>query len=129
MREEGILVSFDGTSAVIETEQKEECTKCCSCKASSPRRIRVSLEKVRGINVGDKVYIDMDPRAMMRVYMLLYAIPLVSFVFGIIVLYAATVSPVISFMGAIIITIAAYGIIGRYIGKTGSFSPKIHPKR
>ena len=125
MKEEGRVVSVKDGLAVIETDPREACTKCCSCRAAKPQRITVKGDKAEGLRAGDKVEINVGTSSMMKVYMLLYALPAAVFLAAILSLYFVTASPVISFAGALAATVASYVFSGRYIAEHVNISPDV----
>jgi positive regulator of sigma E activity len=129
MKEEGIVIKIGKDTATIEIPPRKECTKCCSCGASGPRRTVVSGDKAKGLRVGDRVEIDIETGSMMRVYILLYALPLAAFVMAALILHAVFRSPAASFAGAIISTIITYMLVGFYIRRNPGFSPDVCVKR
>ena len=128
MKEEGKIIKIDGTEAVIEVSPQEVCSKCGSCGAAKPRRVTVSAEKKAGLGVGDRVEVEVDTSSMMKVYILVYGIPLLAFLISIFSLYLISASPLVSFGGAILATVVIYVFIGRYMRSRPGFSPEICAK-
>ncbi len=126
MKEEGIVVQVGEGFAVVEVGPREECHKCASCAAARPRRLTVSGEDAEGLAVGDPVEVEIACSSMMRVYLLLYAVPLAAFVGAVFVLHAITRSPVISFIGALAATVIAYMCVGLCMRRKGGVSPEVH---
>ena len=129
MKEEGIVIKIEKDTAVIEIPPRKECSKCCSCGASRPRRITVSDGKAEDLKAGDRVGIDIDTSSMMHVYILLYGFPLAAFVGGVFLLHTVFGSPIVSFMGGIAVTGGAYMLVGVYIRRNFRFSPDICVKK
>jgi positive regulator of sigma E activity len=129
MKEEGKIIKIEGSEAVIEVSPQEACSKCCSCGAARARRVTVSADKTAGLSVGDIVEVEVDTSSMMKVYILMYGIPLVAFLFSIFSLYLVSSSPPVSFVGAILATGIIYLFIGRYMRSRPGFSPEICAKR
>ena len=129
MREEGVVTKIIGADAVVEISPKEACSKCCSCGASEPRQIIVAGEQVKGLKAGDHVDVEINTRSMMRVYILMYMVPLIIFVGVVLCLHAFLGAPVISFIGALAATAIGYIFIGRYIRGHGAFVPNIRLKK
>ena len=73
--------------------------------------------------------IDIDTSSMMQVYLLLYGFPLAAFLGGLLILHTVLRSPVISFLGAIAATAAAYALVGCYIRRNLRFSPEVCVKK
>jgi positive regulator of sigma E activity len=125
MKEEGTVVSINGNSVLIEISPHEECTKCCSCGANKPRQVTVSGEKAKELKVGDRVRVEIDPSIMMKLYMVLYAVPLGVFVAVVLLLFYFSGAPLLSFSGAIVCTAGSYFVAGRLIGANPAFAPEI----
>ncbi|MGD2278570.1 MAG: SoxR reducing system RseC family protein [Candidatus Omnitrophota bacterium] len=129
MKEEGTVVEVGETSAVIEIKAHEECHKCGLCRVARARRITVSGEDAKGLIVGERVEIELESSVMLKLYFLIYGMPLAAFAGTALLLHAATESPVLSFTGAILATVIAYIAAGTYTKKSPDFTPKIHRGR
>ncbi len=125
MKEQGIVIEITDSEATIRINAHEACTKCCSCKGKDDQTITISGKKREGLNVGDNVEVDIEEGSMLRVYSLLYAVPLVVFVVAILTLYSVLSSPILSFMGAIAFVVVTYFIVSRYIKKLSDLAPNI----
>ena len=117
MKEKGKVISVRGGEAVIEVMPAEACTKCCSCSAARQRRVRVGLEKMPEVSPGDDVTIEIATSSMMRIYLLIYALPLAVFTAVLFGVYAVSASSVCSFASALAGTAITYFLISRYIKK------------
>ncbi len=125
MKEEGTVVRVDGNSASIEIRPHEECAKCCSCGAHKPRQITVSGEKEKKLKVGDRVMVEIDPSIMMKLYLILYAMPLGVFAIAVLLLYYLSGSPLLGFTGAIVCTAGTYFAAGWLIRNNPVFTPRV----
>jgi len=125
MREEGIVKSIKNGNVIVETVPPEGCKGCASCGAASPRAISLNLSEFKDIKEGDCVTIDVQETAMMKVYILLYAIPLAVFVLSILLTYVLFREPLWSFISALLATCFVYVYVGRYVKGRSEFSPKI----
>lgn len=125
MKEEGIVIKIENGDVVIETKPKEVCTKCCSCGAGRPQRVTISGEKAKGLKEGDRVEVEVETGSMMKVYLLLYGLPLAIFVGTVLVLYAVSNSPLISFFGGAAGTVITYFFVGYFVRKNQDFIPDI----
>ena len=125
MKEHGKVVEAGSDTVVVEVKPHEECHKCGVCGAGRPRRISVSGETARGFSVGDEVEVEIESSEMLKLYSFLYGIPLVAFAGTVLVLYAVTKSPVLSFIGALAVTALAFAVAGIYVKKYPGFVPKI----
>ena len=115
MKEKGTVMSLEGGAAVIEITPADACTKCCSCSAAKPKRVRIDGSNMPEVAVGDMVTVDIDTSSMMRVYLMIYALPLLVFVGALLGAYAVTASPILSFTAGLAGTAITYFIISRYI--------------
>jgi positive regulator of sigma E activity len=123
MKEKGTVISVKGGEAVIEVMPAEACTKCCSCSASRQRRVKVGREKAPGVSPGDDVTIEIDTSSMMKIYLVIYAVPLLVFTGVLFGVYAASESSIYSFVSALVGTVITYYLISRYIKKYPLFLP------
>lgn len=126
MKCKGIIRSIDKASATVEFDESGACSKCCSCDMTKRgRSIAVGLDKVEGLEEGDAVEFEIKTASMMRIYVLLYGAPLVSFVGTMLVVYAILRNPIFSFFGALITTIITYLLIGIYMKQSTGIMPDI----
>lgn len=123
MKETGKVISVNGGQALIEVIPAEACTKCCSCSASRPRRVKVGREKVPRVAPGDLVTIEIDTSSMMRIYLVIYAVPLLVFTGVLFGVYAVSASSILSFVLALTGTAITYYLVSRYIKKYPMFLP------
>lgn len=125
MKEEGKVIRAEKGIAVVEITPSEQCTKCCSCGASKARQVTVAGEEASSLAVGQKVRVEIDSSVMMRLYLLIYAVPLTVFISAVILLHTFTGSPIISFAGALAATVAVYLFVGHFIKRNPRFSPTV----
>jgi positive regulator of sigma E activity len=125
MKEEGKVIRADKDLAVIEITPSEKCTKCCSCGASKARQVTVTGENATGLAAGQRVKIDIESSVMMRLYLMIYAVPLAVFVATVIILHLFTESPIISFTVALAATILVYMGMGYFLKRDPRFSPTV----
>ncbi|MBU0570442.1 MAG: SoxR reducing system RseC family protein [Candidatus Omnitrophica bacterium] len=128
MQENGVVKGIKDGVATVEIIPWDECKTCGSCGAAQPRSIKVSADDFGDIRCGDPVTVNVAPPAMLKVYLLLYAVPLVVFVGLILTGYAVSGHPLWSFVGAILATICVYVLIGRYMRNKPEFLPQICPR-
>ena len=115
MKEKGTVRRLEAGAAVIEIVPPDACTKCCSCSAAKPKRVRIDGSNMPEVAVGDTVTVEIDTSSMMKVYLMIYALPLLVFVCALLGAYAVTDSPVLSFTAGLAGTAITYFIISRYI--------------
>ncbi|MFH1665140.1 MAG: SoxR reducing system RseC family protein [Candidatus Omnitrophota bacterium] len=117
MKEEGRVVKVEGGEVTVEVMAAEVCTKCCSCGAAKTRYVTIGEEKAAGLVVGDKVEVEVEASDMMRMYMLLYALPLIVFIAVVFITHAATGSPLLSVLFAIGGIIGSFAAVALYLKK------------
>jgi len=129
MKERGTVKSVCKDSIAIEIVPPEECSKCSSCGAAKSRIINVDPSGFdEDVRRGDQVTVDVGAVTMMKVYALLYMIPLTVFVVSLLGTFAVIKHPLWSFISALLTTCCAYVLIGRYIKKRPEFHPTVCKK-
>lgn len=127
MKEKGKVVSIEEGDAVVALDSREACSKCCACDPTKRgSNITVRSPQAEGLSVGDTVEVEITCTSMMKIYTILYGVPLLVFVGIMLVIYGLSKSPVASFAGAIISTILTYLLIGYYIKRTSGIMPDIN---
>ncbi|MDP8299498.1 MAG: SoxR reducing system RseC family protein [Candidatus Tantalella remota] len=126
MKERGTVKNVGKDSIAIEIVPPEECSKCSSCGAAKSRIINVDPSGFdEDVRKGDHVTVDVGAVTMMKVYALLYMIPLTVFVVSLLGTYAVIKHPLWSFISAVLATGFVYACVGRYVKKSPEFYPKI----
>ena len=125
MKENGVVKKINDGVVTVEIIPPEECKGCGSCGAAQPRFVNVNADGLGDIQEGTPVTVNVDAPAMLKVYLLLYGVPLVVFVSLILVVYAILGNPLWSFAIAVLTTVSVYGLIGRYMKNKPEFLPKI----
>jgi len=129
MKERGVVREIKGKEAIIEVMPGEECTKCCSCGSSRPRRITVAPEEINGAVTGDEVEVEIMTGSMMKVYFLVYGLPLMVFVVSILAAHKLSGSPAVSFLSAIVATTGAYLLVGKAFKARPGLTPLIRVRK
>ena len=129
MKEKCIITKITDKEIFLETLPGEQCSKCCSCNAGSPRHIVVTKDKAGNVAEGDKVEINVHTKSMMKIYIMLYALPLAVFVGSILVLSMFLPSPIWNFLHSLLLTLVAYLFIGIYIRRHTYFLGDIKVKK
>jgi positive regulator of sigma E activity len=125
MKENGVVKGIKNGVVTVEIIPPEECKGCGSCGAAQPRFVNVSADDLEDIQEGAPVTVNVAAPAMLKVYLLLYGIPLVVFVALILAGYAILGNPLWSFAIAIFATVCVYVLIGRYMKNKPEFLPTI----
>lgn len=85
MREKAIVVSKKGNKAEVEVIRTSACAKCKACSLGSEKKvIKVWVQNDANANVGQVVEIEIENRALISATFIMYVIPLVSFLLGVI---------------------------------------------
>ncbi len=129
MKEDGVVKEIKYGRVTVEIIPSDECKGCGSCGAAQPRSVKVGADGLGDIRKGDCVTVNVETPTMLKVYLLLYAVPLVVFVGLILIGYAVSGHPLWSFTGAVLATVCAYVLIGRYMKNKPEFSPQICSKQ
>ncbi|MFH1310138.1 MAG: SoxR reducing system RseC family protein [Candidatus Omnitrophota bacterium] len=129
MKQTGRIVKIEKKILTIEFEKHEACTKCCSCSAGKIKRIEVPQKQCQNFLPGERVDIEINSARMLKVYILLYGLPLIIFTAIICVIYFFTNSSIKSFLAALTATIITYLILGVYIKTKEGFSSEIVVKK
>lgn len=82
--ERGIVVETSGASARVRTLPQEACDGCPSCGTCGAQRESAELEVLNpvGARPGDRIVVDLDHRAFLKVTFLLYVLPVVALMAG-----------------------------------------------
>ncbi|MBL7072913.1 MAG: SoxR reducing system RseC family protein [Candidatus Omnitrophica bacterium] len=129
MKEVGKIIEVTDKFVVVETDVHEKCSKCCSCQASRGRQVSIRKKRDEFFSIGDKVEIVVETKSMMRVYLLLYAVPLVIFISGVLAAHVITRSPIMSFAAGIAVLILCYAVLSIHIKNRHGFSDEISVKK
>ncbi|MBD3379037.1 MAG: hypothetical protein GF408_01075 [Candidatus Omnitrophica bacterium] len=126
MKETGYIVEIKDNELIIEIRPHEACSKCCSCGAGKKRQMTVSSSGISDPAIGDKVGVEIDDSVMLRVYGLVYGIPLVIFTMGIVLSYLfLTRSPGVSFLVGLILMGASFFLTTRVFKNNPKYSPRV----
>ncbi|MBD3426968.1 MAG: hypothetical protein GF409_07055 [Candidatus Omnitrophica bacterium] len=125
MKEKGTVIKKEKDQAVIEIQSDEACSKCCSCGGAHPRRLTVSGQEAEKLATGQKVMVEMEEAMMLKIYAMVYGLPLAVFVVTVIIIHYLTSSPGISFSLALAATVLAYLLAGALIRREKGFSPTV----
>jgi len=129
MREKGIIKDIENGIATIETVPSDECRGCKTCGSSSPKTLRMGLDAGEGLMPGDQVEIEVPSSSMMKVYLLLYAVPLTVFLGTALLIYMICFDPLLSFAGSLAATVSAYFLVAFYLRDRKEYMPRICAKR
>jgi positive regulator of sigma E activity len=125
MKEHGKVIKIDRGEALVEIEPEGTCTKCASCNASGKRYTAIPAEKAASLKEGDLVEIEVSGKELVKVYLLLYALPLAVFTLSVLMCDLFKCSPPVSFGSAILATAAVYLVAGRTAKKYGAMNCKV----
>lgn len=93
MNKTGVVIRKDMNKAVIQIERTGECgDKCASCSASCKvPNMEVEVENTLDAEIGDYVNISIGKKTLITSSFILYTIPLISFILGVIIGYNISV--------------------------------------
>lgn len=83
-REEGIVIGVEKETATVKTSRSAACEGCASqgsCMAKG-NDMEVRVDNVAGAGVGDRVVIEFDSGALLKVTFLLYVFPVICLLVG-----------------------------------------------
>lgn len=87
MEEHGIVVEDNGSTVIIKAKRTSACDSCSSsksCHSVSDEEMLVEADDPIGAKVGDRVAYEVKASAIIKAGMLLYLVPLLSFIFGLV---------------------------------------------
>jgi len=85
LREKALVVSKKGNKAEVEVIRTSACAKCRACSLGSEKKVlKLWVQNDVNADVGQVVEIEIENRAMLSAAFIMYAIPLFSFIFGVI---------------------------------------------
>ncbi len=87
MEEQGVVVENRGATVLIKTERKSACESCASkksCHSISETEMLIEAENPVGAGVGDMVIYEIGAGSVIKAGMLLYLVPLLSFILGVV---------------------------------------------
>ncbi len=87
MEEHGVVVENKGATVLIKTERKSACESCASkkiCHSIGETDMIIEVDNPVGADVGDMVIYEVGAGSVIKAGMLLYLVPLLSFIFGIV---------------------------------------------
>lgn len=87
MEEHGVVVENKGATVLIKTERKSSCDSCASkklCQSIGETDMLIEADNPVGANVGDLVVYEVGAGSVIKAGMLLYLVPLLSFILGIV---------------------------------------------
>ncbi len=87
MEEHGIVVEDNGAIVLIKAKRTSACDSCSSsksCHSVSDTEMLVEADDPVGAKVGDRVAYEVKASAIIKAGMLLYLVPLLSFIFGLV---------------------------------------------
>ncbi len=87
MEEHGVVVENKGATVLIKTERKSACDSCSSsksCHSISETEMLIEADNPVGADVGDMVVYEVGAGSVIKAGMLLYLVPLLSFILGVV---------------------------------------------
>ena len=133
MREKGIVRAIEGGEAVVSLKRHSACPGCKACSVSSNGDITIKAAIAGQVKAGDEVTLEIDSSSMIKAIVLVYLLPAVFFIIG--VLAGLKIAPSIGihkhkeliaiFTGALLLAVSLF--LARQYGKTksGTYQAKI----
>lgn len=85
MQKAGVLLSVDKNIAIVEIQKHSSCSNCSGCKLGYDNSaLEAEVYNEIGAKVGELVYIDMESKQVLFAAFIMYVIPLISLLAGII---------------------------------------------
>ena len=87
MEEHGVVVESKGAVVLIRAKRTSACDSCASsksCHSISDEEMLVEADDPIGAEVGDRVIYEVSASAIIKAGMLLYLVPLLSFILGLV---------------------------------------------
>lgn len=87
MEEHGVVIRKEGQKAVIKAERTGACDSCSSkksCAQASDAEMLIEADDPVGVKAGDKVVFAVSAGSVLKAGMLLYLLPILSFIAGVV---------------------------------------------
>ena len=99
MAEKGLVTNIKDNYAVVRLTRQEACAKCRACIAGmSEQDMFIEAENACNAEIGDWVYVDLRDNGFLNAVLIMYGIPLIGLLAGILIGYFA-ISPALGFDG------------------------------
>jgi len=129
----GVIVRLDAGNAIVGVKRDTACGKCKVCPSGTQEDVLIKIPNDINGKPGDIVGIDMEPSKVLQAAAIVYVIPLVGLIIG--VLAGIGIAPelnldseLVGVAGGILFTMLAFlgiKLIEPYFKKKGCFTPKI----
>lgn len=83
MEQCGVIVGLDDGNAIVSIKRDTACGKCKACPSSNENEVLIKVLNNINAQPGDKVGITMEPSKILRAAAIVYGIPLVGLVVGV----------------------------------------------
>lgn len=131
--EVGEVIGKESGKLIVRMERKEACAKCRACTAGMKKEdMIIRAENICNAEIGNKVDIVLDNADFMKATLIMYGIPFVAFMIGILGGYYGALSmginngEIIGVVAGIIFVVITYLVIHSQESKfkKGNFVPK-----
>ena len=88
MEEKGLIVKDNGPTVVIRTERTTACDSCATksaCYSASSTEALIEADNPVGAHLGDKVVFTVSAGSVVKAGLLLYLVPILSFIAGVVI--------------------------------------------
>jgi sigma-E factor negative regulatory protein RseC len=138
MEEEGVVVKDKAGRVTIKARRSTSCESCASkgtCSAGADTDMLIEADNPVGAGVGDRVVFSVGAASVIKAGLLLYLVPIVSFIFGVVL--GQTVAArfwtgwnpdlVSGGLGVVFLVLAYFGLrlYGSYASRHKSFGPRV----
>lgn len=83
MEQCGVIVGLDDGNAIVSVKRDTACGKCKVCPSDSQEDILIKIPNDKNGKPGDIVGIDMEPSKLLQAAVIVYFIPLVGLILGV----------------------------------------------
>lgn len=129
MKEQAKIEKIKGNRIFLRSVPHEECSGCSSCGASRARKTSLKVERPERYEEGEEVWLEIGPDKMMKVYLLLYGLPLMLFLAGSVGTFYFYENAVASFFAGILFIVAGYFFAARKLKSSRSLQPFVKKKQ
>ena len=128
MLERGKVTAIMDDNVQVQFKRTSACDKCRACSIDQGGNVSIILKNDLGAKVGDIVEVEILGKAVTLSYLIVFGIPLVMALLGVILASAARFSElysIITVAGSLVFGFLVVFVIDKIIAKNQKFAPKI----
>lgn len=128
MLELGKVTAVMNDNVQVQFKRTSACDKCRACSIDQGGKVSITLKNDLGAKVGDIVEVEIWEKAVTLSYLIVFGIPLVMLLLGIILASMARFNELYSIITAassLVFGFLIVFVIDKIIGKNQRFAPKI----